>query len=237
VGSSILVLKTLEVTSHQAHPVSAAAITAPQANSSQVFTTDWRVFFADKSPISSFLVGTLAKTPSFPLNPAGGHFGEGEGMGFAVFFATTLTSDAALNGSEEVSSIEVATIIVSALANISAILPYLGENISVSPRRNKPKKRNGRNAAKPEERDLAASHETIEEHSEGIYMVRRITGSSSTKPYRCPGCDQLIPMATPHTVAWIEHDVESRRHWHTPCWNKRDARKPKIERTRNAPRY
>jgi hypothetical protein len=125
----------------------------------------------------------------------------------------------------------------SAFTNISAILPYVGENIPVSPRRNKPKKRNGRNGAKPEERDLAASHETIEEHSEGIYMVRRITGSSSTKPYRCPGCDQLIPMATPHTVAWIEHDVESRRHWHTPCWNKRDARKPKIERTRNAPRY
>lgn len=111
------------------------------------------------------------------------------------------------------------------------------ENIPVSPRRNKPKKRNGSNSVRSEERDLAASHETIEEHHEGIYMVRRITGSSSTKPYRCPGCDQLIPMATPHTVAWIEHDVESRRHWHTACWNKRDSRKPRIERTRNAPRY
>lgn len=158
-------------------------------------------------------------------------------MGFAVFLATTLIS----------SAIEAAGILkikAALIANamrcrifMNTILPHLGENIPVSPRRNKPKKRNGRNAAKPEERDLAASHETIEEHHEGIYMVRRITGSSSTKPYRCPGCDQLIPMATPHTVAWIEHDVESRRHWHTACWNKRDARKPRIERTRNAPRY
>ncbi|MEY3149759.1 MAG: hypothetical protein RL029_1033 [Actinomycetota bacterium] len=107
----------------------------------------------------------------------------------------------------------------------------------MSPRRNKPKKRGKDNPAHGADREIAASHQSIEEHLEGIYMVRRITGSSSTKPYRCPGCDQLIPMATPHTVAWLEHDVESRRHWHTACWSNRDKRKPKIERTRNAPRY
>jgi len=110
----------------------------------------------------------------------------------------------------------------------------MGENLPVSPRRKPAKGR--KNSVRPE-RDIATSHETIEEHEEGIYRVRRITGSSSTKPYRCPGCDQLIRTATPHTVAWIEGDVESRRHWHTPCWNKRDKRKPNIERTRNAPRY
>ena len=55
------------------------------------------------------------------------------------------------------------------------------ENIPVSPRRNKPKQRNGRNKPAAEDRDIATSHETIEEHHEGIYMVRRITGSSSTK--------------------------------------------------------
>jgi hypothetical protein len=110
------------------------------------------------------------------------------------------------------------------------------KNLPVSPRRNNPKRKRA-GAKRDDERDLAASHETVEEHEEGIYRVRRITGSSSTKPYRCPGCDQMIPMATPHTVAWIEGDVDSRRHWHTPCWNKRSARKPKIERSRNAPRY
>lgn len=113
-----------------------------------------------------------------------------------------------------------------------AILPEIGENLPVSPRRNPPKR-----PTPSEEREVGASHETIEEHAEGIYRVRRITGSSSTKPYRCPGCDQLIRTATPHTVAWIDGDLESRRHWHTPCWNKRDARRPRTERTRNAPRY
>ena len=107
----------------------------------------------------------------------------------------------------------------------------------MSPRRNHPKKSARKGHKSDDERDLSKSHETIEEHVEGIYIVRRITGSSSTKPYRCPGCDQLIPMATPHTVAWIKHDVESRRHWHTPCWNKRNARRPNTQRTRNAPRF
>jgi hypothetical protein len=44
-------------------------------------------------------------------------------------------------------------------------------------------------------------------------------------------------MATPHIVAWLDGDVESRRHWHTPCWSKRNNRRPNTERTRNAPRY
>lgn len=119
----------------------------------------------------------------------------------------------------------------------AAILPHLMDNIPVSPRRNHPKKSARHRSDSEREQDIAHSHQTIEEHQEGIYVVRKITGSSSTKPYRCPGCDQLIPTATPHTVAWIESDVESRRHWHTACWNKRDSRKPRIERTRNAPKY
>ncbi len=47
----------------------------------------------------------------------------------------------------------------------------------------------------------------------------------------------MIPMATPHIVAWIEGDEDSRRHWHKACWSKRDKRKPNVQRTRNAPRY
>ena len=106
----------------------------------------------------------------------------------------------------------------------------------MSPRRNHPKNRRT-SGSKPEEEDSGASFETAEEHHDGIYTVRKITGSSSTKPYRCPGCDQLIPTATPHIVAWIDDDLESRRHWHTVCWNKKDQRKPRTERSRNAPRY
>lgn len=85
-------LNTEELTSHQTQPVSAAAITAPQAYSSQFFTTDCRVLFAESKPINSLLVGTLAKTPSLPLKPFGGHLGCGEGIGLAVFLATTLIS-------------------------------------------------------------------------------------------------------------------------------------------------
>jgi hypothetical protein len=112
-------------------------------------------------------------------------------------------------------------------------MDQIRKNARVSPRRNHPKRR----GPKPEEREMGTSSETIEEHSEGVYRVRKITGSSSTKPYRCPGCDQIIPMATPHVVAWLEEDVESRRHWHSACWAKRNDRRPRTERTRNAPKF
>jgi len=107
----------------------------------------------------------------------------------------------------------------------------------VSPRRNHPKRSQKRANNEEEERDISLSSETIEEHSEGTFRVRKITGSTSTKPYRCPGCDQVIPTATPHIVAWLEEDVESRRHWHTACWTKRNDRKPRTLRPKGAPRY
>jgi len=103
----------------------------------------------------------------------------------------------------------------------------------VSPRRNHPK---GKGPKEPD-RDISQSFETVEEHIEGMYTVRKVTGSSSTKPYRCPGCDQLIPTATPHIVAWIDDDLDNRRHWHSACWQKKDQRKPRTLRSRNAPKY
>ena len=66
------------------------------------------------------------------------------------------------------------------------------------------------------------------------YVVRRLTGSASTKPYRCPGCHQVIRPATPHTLAWpvlpstfssTATGLDERRHWHTACWAARDARR------------
>ena len=96
----------------------------------------------------------------------------------------------------------------------------------MSPRRNYPKKR-----VKPEEPreiNIASTGESTEEHSDGVYIVRRLTGSGSTKPYRCPGCDQEIKPATPHTVAYVMGELEDRRHWHTPCWNS-DRKKHKRD--------
>ncbi|HMD11716.1 MAG TPA: hypothetical protein VKG90_05235 [Marmoricola sp.] len=83
------------------------------------------------------------------------------------------------------------------------------------------------------------------------WVVRQVTGSASTRAYRCPGCDQEIQPATPHVVAWPasfredgsddgtqdEAELAQRRHWHTACWRARGRRGPKVQRSRNAPRH
>lgn len=99
------------------------------------------------------------------------------------------------------------------------------------------KRRNQSNSSELKRVFAKIESDQIQEHPDGIYVVRFLTGSSSTKPYRCPGCDQIIPTATPHIVSWPDGDESDRRHWHKMCWNKRNNRKPKIQRTRNAPRY
>ncbi len=72
------------------------------------------------------------------------------------------------------------------------------------------------------------SEGVLESYPDGDWRVQRITGSSSTKPYRCPGCDQEIRPATPHVVAWpIDIGVDERRHWHTACWSARLRRGPR----------
>ena len=78
-----------------------------------------------------------------------------------------------------------------------------------------------------------ASHQIVESWPDGDWVVRSLSGSSSTKPYRCPGCLQPIPPATPHVVAWpVEGTIQNapldeRRHWHTSCWRARARRPPR----------
>ena len=82
--------------------------------------------------------------------------------------------------------------------------------------------------------------ESVEEHPDGDWVVRRITGSASTKAYRCPGCDQEIRPATPHIVAFPADGLgglEDRRHWHTPCWQARGRRGPRTIKSSGGPRY
>jgi len=71
------------------------------------------------------------------------------------------------------------------------------------------------------------------------WVSRPVTGAATTKSYRCPGCDQEIAPGTPHIVAWPagRSGVDYRRHWHTPCWRARQRRRPRITRSRNAPRH
>lgn len=64
------------------------------------------------------------------------------------------------------------------------------------------------------------------------YVVRRVTGSAATKPYRCPGCDHEIRPGTPHLVVWPAYDevAAHRRHWHTACWRARGRRTVRVRR-------
>jgi hypothetical protein len=82
------------------------------------------------------------------------------------------------------------------------------------------------------DRPLYGGHQRAESKSDGDWLVRSVSGSSSAKAYRCPGCDQLIPPATPHVVVWPDNpsllsalaggvSLDERRHWHTGCWQRR----------------
>ncbi|HWM39274.1 MAG TPA: ATP/GTP-binding protein [Streptomyces sp.] len=114
----------------------------------------------------------------------------------------------------------------------------------MSPRRNRP--RGG--AAKPSVSGSAAGGrddepgmryglERTEEWRGEEWAVRQVGGSAG-KQYRCPGCDQEIPVGVPHVVAWPRMgDVDDRRHWHKACWNARDRRGARLQRSRNAPRH
>jgi hypothetical protein len=49
------------------------------------------------------------------------------------------------------------------------------------------------------------------------YEVRRVSGD---KVYRCPGCDHLVAIGTPHLVVIPLDAPDERRHWHTGCWRR-----------------
>ena len=78
--------------------------------------------------------------------------------------------------------------------------------------------------------------ETSENGPDGEFSVRRVSGGSGDKVYRCPGCDQEIRAGIPHVVAWPDGRLDDRRHWHSACWAKRAHRAPTVQRSRNAPR-
>ncbi|RSO22911.1 ATP/GTP-binding protein [Streptomyces sp. WAC 06725] len=105
----------------------------------------------------------------------------------------------------------------------------------MSPRRNRP-----RGGEKPADHLGAGRYglERTEEWRGEDWVVRHLGGGGAAKHYRCPGCDQEIPPGVPHVVAWPrEGDVDDRRHWHKACWNARDRRSARLQRSRNAPRY
>ena len=72
------------------------------------------------------------------------------------------------------------------------------------------------------------AHQETAEWGGEAYTVRSVSGQAAVKPYRCPGCDQLIAAGTPHVVVWPYGDLDAadRRHWHRTCWDARERRRP-----------
>lgn len=70
----------------------------------------------------------------------------------------------------------------------------------------------------------------VETQPDGDWIVRVIAPAAAAKAYRCPGCQQEIPVGTGHVVVWSADavggfgDVSDRRHWHTGCWRSRTRR-------------
>lgn len=104
--------------------------------------------------------------------------------------------------------------------------------IGVSPRKNR------RQVDKAAERGSGRVERT-ESDASGDWIVRPVAAANATKPYRCPGCDQEIPVGVTHLVAWRADGpgAEDRRHWHASCWRARGRRAPRVQRSRGAPRY
>ncbi|MFF2652833.1 ATP/GTP-binding protein [Streptomyces sp. NPDC058045] len=119
----------------------------------------------------------------------------------------------------------------------------------MSPRRNRASSRRAAGRTGPaggsegsaadRERGRYGGFQRTEDWQGEEWNVRLVAGASAEgKRYRCPGCDQEIPSAAPHVVAWPDHaGVDERRHWHKSCWNARDRRTSRVQRSRNAPRY
>ncbi|MET7638496.1 ATP/GTP-binding protein [Streptomyces sp. NPDC005438] len=112
----------------------------------------------------------------------------------------------------------------------------------MSPRRNR--SRAGRRGSAPDrDREQPVERfglERTEEWRGEEWAVRQISGQAARKEYRCPGCDQPIPPRVAHVVVWpreLGSGVDDRRHWHRACWNARDRRGARLQRSRQAPRY
>jgi hypothetical protein len=54
----------------------------------------------------------------------------------------------------------------------------------------------------------------------GDFEVRHIQPYQAGKVYRCPGCDNEIPIGQGHKVVVPVDDPDGRRHWHTTCWTR-----------------
>ena len=60
----------------------------------------------------------------------------------------------------------------------------------------------------------------------GGLEVRPVQPYQATKAYQCPGCNHVISVGVGHLVVVPLDAPDLRRHWHRPCWEHRDRRRP-----------
>ncbi|MBW8825029.1 MAG: hypothetical protein JF603_01575 [Acidobacteria bacterium] len=58
------------------------------------------------------------------------------------------------------------------------------------------------------------------------FQVRRVQPFEAVKTYQCPGCSQEITAGIGHLVVVPPEAPDLRRHWHKPCWEHRNRRRP-----------
>lgn len=70
----------------------------------------------------------------------------------------------------------------------------------------------------------------LENHPDGQWLVQTMPAANATKVYLCPGCQLDIGVGQTHLVCWPRipaigqtSAVESRRHWHPSCWQRRSV--------------
>ena len=57
----------------------------------------------------------------------------------------------------------------------------------------------------------------------GPFDVLRVQPYQAQKEYRCPGCSHEIRVGVGHVVVVPREAPDMRRHWHTPCWERRPS--------------
>ena len=74
----------------------------------------------------------------------------------------------------------------------------------------------------------SGSFATLVVKADGEWMVQTMPADIASKTYTCPGCGLVVPAGQAHLVAWPRYAsigsssaVDERRHWHTPCWERR----------------
>jgi hypothetical protein len=89
-------------------------------------------------------------------------------------------------------------------------------------RARRPWEDNGQRTWRELEDALALSSSAGDEDVE----VRRMQPARARKAYVCPGCQQQVLPGTGHLVVVPRRSPEMRRHWHNPCWEMRERRRP-----------